>query len=91
MKSSGTQMERLSEGGQLLFAQFDLVVDLALVDDQFGFHSDEVVVVSELVVAEVFGQQIGHLAAASVDVLFETFGLFQLLHQLVAFALQDAL
>ena len=91
MKGSGAEVERFSEGGQLLLAQFDLVVDLALVDDQFGFHGDEVAVVGELVVGEVFGQEVGHLAAAPVDVLLETLGLLQLLDQLVAFAFQHAL
>lgn len=66
---SGSEMERLSEGDQLFVAQFDLLVDLSLIDDQFGFHRHKVAVVCELVVRQILGQQVGHLTGPPVDVL----------------------
>ena len=71
----GSDMEGLLEGSQLLLAQFDLVLEFALVYDQFGFHSDKVRVVVELVLTQVLGQQVGHLSASSIDVLLKPFGL----------------
>ena len=84
-------VEGLSECGELFLAQFDLLVEFALVHDQFGLHGDKVGVVGELVVGQVFGQEARHLPTPPVNVLLEPLRLVQLLHQLVPLALQSAL
>lgn len=86
-----TVHQRFLEGGQLHFAQLDLVQHLATVDDQLGLHVDEIVVVGVRVHAEMLLQDATNDAAAPIDVLFQAFRLIQLLDQPIALDLQRLL
>jgi len=79
------------ERSQLLLAQLYFVGDLAGVDQQLGFHRDEMIVVRVLVGRQIPAQYGRHEVSAPVDVLLQLLGLFQLTGQLALFLLQRLL
>ena len=85
------QPHGLPERPELLLAELDLVCDLPGVHDELGLHLDEVLVVGELLGAEVAVQEAGDGGRPAVDALLQRLGLVQLRRQLRPLRLQEFL
>lgn len=75
----------------LLLAQLDLVVQLPLLDEEGGLHLHKVLVVLELLLREVIGQDVQHHALPSIQVLLELPGVLVLASQDLPLLVERAL
>lgn len=73
--------EAVLEALHLFTTQFDLVLELALLDDKGRLRLDEVLVVGELLMIKLSGEHLGHSLLFLVNFAFQLFCLLMLLHQ----------
>lgn len=83
--------ETLQQTLDLLLAQLDLVVQLALLDEERRLHFHEMLVVLELLLGEVVGQDVQHHTLPAVQVLLELPGILVLSGQDLPLLTQRAL
>lgn len=75
----------------LFLSQLDLVGNLARVYDKLSLHIDKIVVVCVLFDGQVFLEDATDNAAAPIDVVFQSFGLGELVDQTITFLLKGFL
>lgn len=76
---------------ELLFAQLDFVLQLALLDDERRLHLDKVLVVGHAVLGQVAGQDVVDGPLAPVQVVLQLLGVLVLPYQQLALLRQRAL
>lgn len=83
--------EAVNQAFQLLLPQFDLILQLALLDDEGGLHLHKVLIVREAVVLQVVRQDVVNHTLSAVQVLLQLLCVFVLSDQQLPFLYQRTL